>query len=149
LIDWIPQSAVALYIYRAGRSCPTRKSFYKSKSIRTPLFGSDTGAPVRPVRSTGQTGALDVQILYMSYLPHPDSNLDVPHMNLDLLDETYPMVKPKLYFMVFDHTGLTGGTHRSDRSDKTCQFWVRTTAYCSFLEEYAKCISYLGECGQP
>jgi hypothetical protein len=49
-------------------------------------------------------------------------------MNLDLLDETYPMVKFKLYFMVFDHTGLTGGTHRSDRSDKTCQFWVRTYA---------------------
>jgi hypothetical protein len=78
------------------------------------------------VRSTGQTGALDVQILYKSYLPHPDSNLDVPHMNLDLLDETYPMMKSKLYFVVFNHTGLTGGTHRSDRSDKTCQFWVRT-----------------------
>jgi hypothetical protein len=26
------------------------------------------------------------------------------------------MVKSKLYFMVFEHTGLTGGTHRSDRS---------------------------------
>jgi hypothetical protein len=47
-------------------------------------------------------------------------------MNLDLLDETYPMVKSNLHFMVFDHTGLTGGTHRSDRSDKMCQFWVRT-----------------------
>jgi hypothetical protein len=64
------------------------------------------------------------QILYKSYLPHPDSDVDVPHMNFDLLDETYPMVKSKLYFMVFDHTDLTGGTHRSDRSDKTCQFWV-------------------------
>jgi hypothetical protein len=57
-------------------------------------------------------------------------------MNLDLLDQTYPMVKSKLYFMVFDHTGLTGGTHRSDLSDKTCQFWVRThpsdmQAFCS------------------
>jgi hypothetical protein len=79
------------------------------------------------VRSTGQTGALDVQILYKSYLPHPDSDLDVPHMNIDLLDETYPMVKSKLYyFVVFDHIGLTGGTHRSDRSDKTRQFLVRT-----------------------
>jgi hypothetical protein len=29
-------------------------------------------------------------------------------MNLNLLDETYPMVKSKLYFMVFDHTSLTG-----------------------------------------
>jgi hypothetical protein len=84
------------------------------------------GAPVRPVRSTGQTGVLGMQILYKSYLPHPDSDLDVPHMNLDLLDETYPMVKSKMYFMVFDYTSLTGGTHRSDRSDKTCQFWVRT-----------------------
>jgi hypothetical protein len=121
LIDWLPQSAVALYIYRVGRSCPARKSFYKSQSIRTSLFGSDTGAPVRPVRSTCHTCALDVQILYKSYLPHPDSNLDVPHMNLDLLDETYPMVKSKLYFVVFDHTGLT-------ESDKTCQFWVRTYA---------------------
>jgi hypothetical protein len=30
-----------------------------------------------------------------SYLCHPDSDLDVPHMNLDLLDETYPMVQSK------------------------------------------------------
>jgi hypothetical protein len=88
----------------------------------------DRGAPVKPVRSAGQTGALDVQIFYKSYLPHPDSDLDVPHMNLNLLDETYPMVKSKLYFRVFDHTGLTGGTHRSDRPNKTCQFWVRTYA---------------------
>jgi hypothetical protein len=64
-----------------------------------------------------------VQILYKSYLPHPNSDLDVVHMNLDLLDKTYPMAKSKLYFMVIDHTSLTSG---SDRSDKTCQFWVRT-----------------------
>jgi hypothetical protein len=49
-------------------------------------------------------------------------------MNLDLLDETYSMVKSKLYFVDIDHTGLTGGTHRSDRSNQTCQFWVRTYA---------------------
>jgi hypothetical protein len=60
---------------------------------------------------TGQTGALDVQILYKSYLPHPDSDLVVAHMNINLLDETNPMVKSKLYFIIFDHTGLTGGTH--------------------------------------
>jgi hypothetical protein len=77
---------------------------------------------------TRQTGAPGVQILQKAYLPHPDSDLDVPHMNLDLLDETYSTVKFKLYFMVFDHTGMTGGTYRSDRSDKTCQFWVRTYA---------------------
>jgi hypothetical protein len=60
------------------------------------------------------------------YLPHPDSDLDVPYMNLDLLDETYPIVKSNLYFVEFDHTGLAGGTHRLNRSDQTCQFWVRT-----------------------
>jgi hypothetical protein len=84
------------------------------------------GAPVRPVGSTGQTGAPDVQILQKSYLPHPDSDLDIPHMNLDLLDETYSMLKSKLYFVDTNHTGLTGGTDRSDRSNQTCQFWVRT-----------------------
>jgi hypothetical protein len=67
---------------------------------------------------------LGMQILHKSYLFHSDSDLDVPHMNLDVLDETYPIVKSKLYFIVLDYTGLTGGTHRSDWSDKTCQFWV-------------------------
>ena len=66
------------------------------------------GAPVRPVRCTGQTGASGVQIFQKSYLPHPDSDLDVPHMNLDLLDETYPMVKSKLPFEDFDQGGVTG-----------------------------------------
>jgi hypothetical protein len=49
-------------------------------------------------------------------------------MNLDLLDDIYPMMKSKLCFMVFENTGLISGTHRSDRSDKTCQFCVRTYA---------------------
>jgi hypothetical protein len=48
-------------------------------------------------------------------------------MNLDLLDETYLMVKSKLYFVDIDHTSLTGGTHRYDWSTQTCQFWVRTS----------------------
>jgi hypothetical protein len=73
------------------------------------------GAPIRLVRGTGPTGALDVQILQKSYLPHPDSDLDVLHMCLDLLDETYPMLKSKLYFVDVDHTGLTSETY-------TCQF---------------------------
>jgi hypothetical protein len=38
-------------------------------------------------------------------------------MNLDLLNETYSMVKSKLYLVDIEHTGLTGGTHRSDRSN--------------------------------
>jgi hypothetical protein len=50
-------------------------------------------------------------------------------MNLDLLNETYSMVKSKLYFVDIDHTGLTGGTHRSDRSNQTYQFWVGTHLY--------------------
>jgi hypothetical protein len=74
-------------------SCPARKSFYKLKSIRT-LFSVRTGG----TGQTTQTGVLNVQILYKSYLPRPDSELDVPRMNLDLLDETYPMMKSKLYF---------------------------------------------------
>jgi hypothetical protein len=45
-------------------------------------------------------------------------------MNLDLLDENYPMVKPKLHLADFDHSSLTGGTHMSDRSPQTCQFLV-------------------------
>jgi hypothetical protein len=42
------------------------------------------------------------------YLSHPDSELDVLYMNLDLLDESYPMVKSKLPFEDFDQGGLTG-----------------------------------------
>jgi hypothetical protein len=55
-------------------------------------------------------------------------------MNLDLLDETYPMVKSKLDFVDFDHTGLTGGTHRFDRSYQTCQFWMQTYAPCFLVK---------------
>jgi hypothetical protein len=42
------------------------------------------------------------------YLSHPDSELGVLYMNLDLLDEPYPMVKSKLPFEDFDQGGLTG-----------------------------------------
>jgi hypothetical protein len=83
---------------------------------------------------TSQTGSLGVQIFQKSSLSHPDSDFDVPHMNLDLLDETYPMAKSKLYFVDIDHIRLTGGTHRSDRSDQTCLFWVQTpTNHGGFL----------------
>jgi hypothetical protein len=105
---------VALYIYRLGRSCPARKSFYKPNLSGLLNLARNRGALVRPVMGTGSPG---MQILQKSYLPHPDSDLDVPHMNLDLLNETYSMVKSKIYFVDIDHTGLTGGTHRSDRSN--------------------------------
>jgi hypothetical protein len=55
-------------------------------------------------------------------------------MKLDLLDETYLMVKSTMYFVDIDHTGLTGGTHRSDRSNQTCQFWMRTYAPCFLVK---------------
>jgi hypothetical protein len=58
MIDWVmpPQTVVALYIYRVGRSCPARNPFttqnlqglLNSTRIREP--------PVRPVRPTSQTG---------------------------------------------------------------------------------------------
>jgi hypothetical protein len=35
------------------------------------------------------------------YLSHPDSELDVLYMDLDLLDESYPMEKSKLTFVDF------------------------------------------------
>jgi hypothetical protein len=77
---------VALYIYRWGGLAPQGNPF-TSLNLLGLLFSVRIGG-------TGQTGALDVQILYKSYLPHPDSDLDVPHMNLYILDEAYPMVKP-------------------------------------------------------
>ena len=34
LIDWISQSAVALYIYRVGWTYPVRNPFYRSESTK-------------------------------------------------------------------------------------------------------------------
>jgi hypothetical protein len=50
----------------------------------------------------------DMQAFRKPYLPHPDSDLDVVHMNLDLIDESYPMVKSKLPFEELDQGGQTG-----------------------------------------
>jgi hypothetical protein len=56
LINWIilnrPQHS---YLLGWERTCPVRKSFYKSNSIRTPWSNSDTGASVKPVRRTSLT----------------------------------------------------------------------------------------------
>jgi hypothetical protein len=57
----------------------------------------------------------DVQILQKSYLSHPDSELDVLYMNLDLLDENYPMVVSKLPFEQLSQAGLTGLSCQSNR----------------------------------
>jgi hypothetical protein len=43
----------------------------------------------------------DVEIFRKAYLSHPNSELDVLYMDLDLLDETYPMGKSKLPFKDF------------------------------------------------
>jgi hypothetical protein len=49
-----------------------------------------------------------VQTFRKSYLPHPDSDFDVLHMNLDLVDEYYPIVMSKLPFEEFDQGGQIG-----------------------------------------
>jgi hypothetical protein len=58
MIDWVmpPQTAVALYIYRVGRSCPARNPFTARNSQGLLNSTRTRGPPVRPVRPTGQTG---------------------------------------------------------------------------------------------
>jgi hypothetical protein len=45
-----------LIFIRVGRTCLARNSFYKSNPMRTPWFGSDAGASIRPVRHISLTG---------------------------------------------------------------------------------------------
>jgi hypothetical protein len=58
MIDWVmpPQTVVALYIYRVGRSCPARNPFTTRNSQGLLNSTRTRGPPVRPVRPTGQTG---------------------------------------------------------------------------------------------
>jgi hypothetical protein len=58
MIDWVmpPQTVVALYIYRVGRSCPARNPFTTRNSQGLLNSTRIRGPPVRPVRHTGQTG---------------------------------------------------------------------------------------------
>ena len=49
LIDWMPQSAVTLYIYRVGWTYPARNLVYISKSIKIPSCTRTLLGPVRPV----------------------------------------------------------------------------------------------------
>jgi hypothetical protein len=78
MIDWVmpPQTAVTLYIYRVGRSCPARNPFTSRNSqgllnsTRTrgppvrpvwPLPDRLQDAPpVRPLRDTGLTGGISL-----------------------------------------------------------------------------------------
>jgi hypothetical protein len=76
----------------------------------------ESGALVRPSwhRSDRCTRSAD-----LGEVISPSSGLRFGLPCMDLLDETYPMVKSKSYFVDFDRTGLTGGTHKSVRSDQT------------------------------
>jgi hypothetical protein len=58
MIDWVmpPQTAVALYIYRVGRSCPARNPFTTRNSQGLLNSTRIRGPPVRPVRPTSETG---------------------------------------------------------------------------------------------
>ena len=74
LINWISQSSVALYIYRAGWTYPTRNPFYRSESIKNLILlgllldRSDrsvscrAGYSAQPVRPLGQTGPSRVRV---------------------------------------------------------------------------------------
>ena len=60
------------------------------------------------------TSLLGVQNFSKPYFLYPDSKLDVLHINFDLLDENYPMVKFNLHFEDFNQTGLTSLGDKSD-----------------------------------
>jgi hypothetical protein len=68
----------------------------------------------------------DVEIFRKPYLSHPDSELDVLYMDLDLFDETYPMGKSNLPFKDFGQGGLTGVEGGLTWLAQTCHFWVST-----------------------
>ena len=55
-IGFYPQSAVTLYIYRVGKTYPTRSHVYRSKFIKNSNYSRIPPRPVRPVGPTGQTG---------------------------------------------------------------------------------------------
>jgi hypothetical protein len=62
----------------------------------------------------------------MPYLSYPDSELDVLYMDLDLLDEAYPMGKSNLPFKDFGQGGLTGVEGGLTGLAQTCHFLVST-----------------------
>ena len=49
LIDWMPQSAVTLYIYRVGWTCPARNPITDLKSMKITSYTRTLLRPVRPV----------------------------------------------------------------------------------------------------
>jgi hypothetical protein len=128
MFDWViaPQSATTLYIYRWGGLAPAGVEGltnlvlkYNSNSV----YKSQTRSNRLDPRSN-RPG--DVEIFRKPYLSHPDSKLDVRYMNLDLLDETYPIGKSKLPFKDFVQGGLTGVEGGLTGLAQTCYFWVST-----------------------
>jgi hypothetical protein len=77
MIDWVmpPQTAVALYIYRVGRSCPARNPFTTRNSQGLHNSTRTQDPPVRPVRPTDQTG----QAVAGSATRHPSGQTVVGH----------------------------------------------------------------------
>ena len=99
---------MTLHKYRVGRSCPSRsRNLYKSRVKIQLLIRIWLPKPGQTALGTRFNRVPDVQVFQKPYLPHPDSYLDVLYMNLDLLDELYPMVKSKLPFEEFDQGGQT------------------------------------------
>jgi hypothetical protein len=110
MFDWVtaPQSATTLYIYRVGRSCLCCS--WKPNKSRAKIqlqLGLQSLDPVKPPGPRSNRPG-DVEIFRKPYLSHPDSELDILYMDLDLLNQTYPMSKSKLPFKDFGQGGLTG-----------------------------------------
>jgi Ni,Fe-hydrogenase I large subunit len=75
MFDWAiaTQSAATLYIYRVRRYCPIRsRNPYKTVS----KYSSDSVYNAQ-TRLNRLVHAVDVHIFQKSYLPHPNSKLDV------------------------------------------------------------------------
>jgi hypothetical protein len=95
-LDDEPQSAVALYIYRVGRSCPIRKYFYEpnlSGLLNLARNQGDSGLTGKGHRSDRCARRVD----FGGEVISRSSGLRFGryYMDFDLLDETYPMVKSK------------------------------------------------------
>jgi hypothetical protein len=53
--------------------------------------------PSQPAYAMWSNRPCDVETFRKPYLSHPDSKLDVLYMDLDPLNETYPMGKSKTF----------------------------------------------------
>jgi hypothetical protein len=93
-----------IFIGRGGIAPLGVETITKSCRNTTPNRFWQDGAVAFGTRSNR---LCDVQIFQKLYLLHPDSELDVLYMDLDVLGESYPMVESKLPFEYFDQGSLT------------------------------------------